>query len=57
MFSGKDPKGNAENEVSIALPIMKLDPAQFHGNFRPYLCLESSEDVVKCLPGSSFCRI
>jgi len=40
MFSGKNPQGNAENEVSIALPMMKLVPAQFHGNFRPFLCLE-----------------
>jgi hypothetical protein len=41
MFSGKNPQGNAENEVSIAPPTMKLVPAQFHGNFRPFLCLES----------------
>jgi len=62
VLRGKNPNRNEENEVSMTCYtpyhcVVKLVRAQFHCNFPLFHCLESSADVLKCLFGSSFCRM
>jgi len=62
MFSGKNPNGNAENDVSVTCYtpwhfMMKLDLAQFRCNFHLFHCQESFCRSFQMPSGSSFFKI
>jgi len=60
VFSKKNPSADAENEISMTCYtpqhcMLKLATAQFHCYFPLFHCL--FQHTIKCLSGSSFCRI